>query len=65
MDVNSQLKAIGNIMGTKKSGYIIRFGNHKGDDISDVPLHYLKWCIKNLENNGFVKEAEKEVERRK
>ena len=64
LKINDQLKAIGDIMGTKKSGYIVKFGQFNGDDISDVPSHYLKWGIDNLTNNKFITEAEKELEHR-
>ena len=42
--------------------YVLNFGAHKGQNILDVPLSYINWCIKNIERYPFNdKELMKEV----
>lgn len=65
MKKNEQISIISNIIGTKESGYITKFGKYKGEDISNVPSYYLQWCIKSMGSGEFTIEAEKELERRR
>lgn len=45
------------------SKFLIKFGKHKGEDISEVPLDYLQWVSSNME--GALRDASvKEIERR-
>ena len=38
--------------------YIVDFGQYNGKPITDVPIDYLNWCVKNIKNNKiFVKFA--------
>ena len=38
--------------------YIVDFGQYNGKPITDVPVDYLNWCVKNIKNNKvFVKYA--------
>lgn len=63
----TQLEAIARIMGNqkRKTGIIIKFGKHKGQDISDVPSSYLRWIISELPDDELIEQAEIELDRRK
>ena len=41
------------------------FGKHKGEDLTDVPLDYLKWAEENLQIDILLRrEINHEIERR-
>jgi hypothetical protein len=42
------------------------FGKHKGEDLTDIPIHYLKWIEElDLQNNFDLRSAiNHEIERR-
>ena len=35
---------------------IMPFGKHEGEQISDLPVGYAKWCLKNLDLDGWLEE---------
>lgn len=43
--------------------YTVKFGKHKGSDISDVPTEYLQWAAANMEGS-FAGVCAKELESR-
>lgn len=34
------------------------FGKYKGDEMDDLPTHYLRWLAENVSDSAVVKEAE-------
>ena len=62
---SEQVDSIKNIMKAGSSGFVMPFGKHKGKDLSDIPLFYVRWLILNVfDDDVLVEECEKEIERR-
>lgn len=40
------------------------FGKHKGVPLSDVPSHYIEWCLENIERDDIRNMLAKEMENR-
>ena len=32
------------------------FGKHEGEEICDLPVEYAKWCLENLDLDGWLEE---------
>lgn len=43
---------------------IMPFGKHKGTSITEIPISYLQWAVKNLDSPELVAALEKELEMR-
>jgi DNA repair protein RadD len=43
---------------------IIAFGKYKGEHVSKLPQHYLKWCAKTFDKGKWKEMFQKELERR-
>tara|TARA_R110002051_G_scaffold311242_1_gene384931 strand:- start:202 stop:357 length:156 start_codon:yes stop_codon:yes gene_type:complete len=37
------------------------FGKHEGEEIEDLPIPYVKWCLKNLDLDGWLEEELEDV----
>jgi len=37
------------------------FGKHEGEEISDLPIPYVKGCLKNLDLDGWLEEELEDV----
>ena len=37
------------------------FGKHEGEDIEDLPISYAKWCLENLDLDGWLEEELEDV----
>ena len=37
------------------------FGKHQGEDIEDLPISYVKWCLENLDLDDWLEEELKDV----
>lgn len=44
---------------------IINFGDHKGEDIQDIPIEYLEWLAEKCYFEDVKEAAEEELQRRK
>ena len=32
------------------------FGKHEGEEIEDLPISYAKWCLENLDLDGWLED---------
>jgi len=66
--VNDQINSINKTLGDVRSGsagFIMPFGKHKGKDLSDIPLYYIRWLTMNVfDDYVLVEQCEQEIERR-
>ena len=61
-----QVDIIKSILGKKESDeYIFRFGEYNGKPISEVPVYYLNWVVKNVSSGMAASQAEIELDKRK
>ena len=37
------------------------FGKHEGEEIADLPIPYVKWCLENLDLDGWLEEELEDV----
>ena len=62
--IEEQLKKLKDIMGPVKSGRTMPFGKHKGDDLSDIPINYLRWLLTTNIDLELTADIEDEINRK-
>ena len=60
-----QIAILARLMGSKgKSVYTMPFGRHEGEDITEIPIAYLKWLFNRDIADEMVEAISKEIKRR-
>jgi hypothetical protein len=62
--MKSDLDKIKEIMGTQRSERVMCFGKYSGENLSDIPDHYLEWLLSREIDYSLKCDIEKELIRK-